>query len=164
MLVPIVAAIHAIDAEQPVYDVRTMEDVVDRSLVQRRVTTALITSFGIIALVLAAVGVYGVVAFGVAQRVREFGVRMALGATSGELTRLVVSDGLSMAAFGLAIGLAMSFALSQLMAGLVYGISARDGASMLGGGFSLVVAVMLASYVPARRAAAVDPAVTLRSE
>jgi putative ABC transport system permease protein len=164
MLAPTIAAIHAVDADQPVYDVRTMDEIVDRSLVQRRLTTSLIASFGAIALLLAAVGVYGVVAFGVTQRVREFGVRVALGATPGALTRLVVRDGLSMAFAGLVVGLAISFALSRVMTGLVYGISARDATSTIAGTLSLLLAVTLASYIPARRAAAIDPAVTLRSD
>jgi ABC-type antimicrobial peptide transport system permease subunit len=96
--------------------------------------------------------------------VREFGIRLALGATPGDLTRHVVADGLSMAGLGLVLGLAVSFALSRMMTGLVYGISANDSASMLAGTLSLVVAVTLASYIPARRAAAVDPAGTLRSD
>ena len=161
---PVIAAIHSVDTEQPVYDVRTMEDVVDRSLVQRRVTTALIAAFGAIALLLAAVGVYGVVAFSVAQRLREFGIRVALGATPASLSAHVVREGLAMASAGLAVGLVIALTVSRLMSGLVFGVSAHDIASLVAGTFALVAAVVVASYVPARRAATVDPAVTLRTE
>ena len=161
---PVIDAIRALDAEQPVYDVRTMDDVVDRSLVQRRLTTVLIAAFGAIALVLAAVGIYGVVSFGVTQRAREFGVRVALGASPGDVTRFVVRDGLSMAVVGSVVGLAAALALGGIMSTLVYGVTSRDVVSLVGATAVLFGVAALASYLPARRAAAIDPAVTLRAE
>jgi predicted lysophospholipase L1 biosynthesis ABC-type transport system permease subunit len=157
-------AVHGLDAEQPLYDVRSMDAVVGRSLVQRRLTTALIAAFGAIALVLAAVGLYGVVSYGVTQRGREFGVRLALGASPGDVTRFVVRDGLSMAVVGSAIGLVAAFALGGVMSTLIFGVTSHDVISLVGATAVLFGVAALASYLPARRAAAIDPAVTLRAE
>ena len=164
IVTPIMQAIRMLDPEQPVYDVRTMNAVVDRSLVQRRLTTMLIVAFGAIALVLAAVGVYGVVAYGVTRRLREFGIRVALGATRRDVSRLVVREGTSMALLGSVVGLAGAAALSGAMSTLVFGVAPRDVASLAAGTLTLLVVAVIASYIPARRASGVDPAVTLRAE
>ncbi|MES2178255.1 MAG: ABC transporter permease [Gemmatimonadota bacterium] len=159
---PVGQAIKAIDPEQPVYDVRTMDTVVQRSLVQRRLTMMLIVAFGVIALILAAVGIYGVVAYGVTQRWREFGIRVALGATRSEVTRLVLREGITMALTGSVAGLVVAAALQELMSSLVFGIGALDVASLAAGPLALFAVAALASCIPAWRASAVDPAVTLR--
>ena len=164
IVTPVIQAIRSLDPEQPVYDVRTMTAVVDRALVQRRVTTALIVAFGSIALVLSAVGVYGVVAYGVTQRLREFGIRVALGASRSEVTRLVVREGTRMALLGSAVGLGIAAALSGAMSNLVFGVAPRDVASLAVGASVLLLVAAVASYIPARRASGVDPAVTLRAE
>jgi len=161
---PVIAAIRSVDAEQSVFDVRTMSEIIERSLAQRRVTTMLIAGFGGAALLLAAVGIYGVVAYGVAQRMREFGIRVALGATSREVARLVVWQGASMSLVGSTVGLAFAIAAAGVMSKLVYGVAPRDAASILAATALLTVVAVLASYIPARRAASVDPAMTLRTE
>jgi predicted permease len=160
----VVKAIRSVDSEQSVFDTRSMQEIVDRSLAQRRVTTTLMVGFGGIALLLAAVGIYGVVAYGVTQRLREFGIRVALGATRREVTRLVVWQGTSMAIAGSAVGLLLALAALGLMSNLVYGVAPRDVTSILGATMALMLVAGLASYFPARRAAAVDPAVALRAE
>lgn len=164
LLAPVIKAIRAVDAEQAVFDVRTMREIVGRSLAQRRLTTVLMVGFSGIALLLAAVGIYGVVAYGVAQRLREFGIRAALGATSHDVTRLVVRQGASMAIAGSALGLVLAIATAGVMSNLVYEVAPRDAASILGATAVLMLVALLACYIPARRAAAVDPGVTLRAE
>jgi ABC-type antimicrobial peptide transport system permease subunit len=120
--------------------------------------------FSGLALLLAAVGIYGVVAYGVTQRLREFGIRVALGATRREVTRLVVWQGTSMAVAGAAVGLILAIAAAGVMSNLVYGVAPRDVASICGATALLILVAGVASYIPARRAAAVDPGVTLRAE
>jgi predicted permease len=163
-IAPVIAAIRSVDPEQSVYDVRTMTQIVDGSMAQRRLTTLLMVGFSGLALLLAAVGIYGVVAYGVTQRLREFGIRVALGATRREVTRLVVWQGTSMAMVGSALGLVLAIAAGGIMSNLVYGIASRDVASILGTTALLMLVAGVASYIPARRAAAVDPGVTLRAE
>jgi putative ABC transport system permease protein len=160
----IVDAIHSVDPEQAVYDLRTMDTIIDRSLAQRRITTTLMVAFGVISLVLAAVGIYGVVAFGVSQRMREFGIRLALGATSGTVTRLVVRQGMSMAVAGSVAGLLLALATAGLLANMVFGVSPMNATSFAVSMGILLLVTGTASYLPARRAAAADPSVTLRSE
>jgi putative ABC transport system permease protein len=160
----VVKAIRSVDSDQSVFDTRSMQEIVDRSLAQRRVTTTLMVGFGGIALLLAAVGIYGVVAYSVTQRLREFGIRVALGATRREVTRLVVWQGTSTAIAGSAIGLVLAIAAAGVMRNLVYGVAPRDVASILGATMLLMLVAIVASVIPARRAAAVDAAVTLRAE
>ena len=141
-----------------------MTEIVDRSLAQRRLTTVLMAGFSTLALLVAAVGLYGVVAYGVTQRMREFGIRVALGATRRNVTSHVVWQGTSMAIAGSVLGLVFATAAAGLMRNLVYGVAPRDVASICGATALLMLVAGVASYFPARRAAAVDPAVTLRSE
>ena len=164
LFAPVIKAIRSVDAEQAVFDVRTMTEIVDRSLSQRRLTMMLMAGFGGIALLLAAVGIYGTVAYGVTQRMREFGIRVALGATRRDVTRLVVWQGTSMALAGSAVGLVLAIAAAGMMSNLVYDVAPRDLASLLGATGVLLLVAGVASYVPARWAAAVDPGVTLRAE
>jgi predicted permease len=160
----ILQAIREVDPEQPVYDVRTMDDVVDRSTAQRWLNMALVTAFAAIALFLASVGVYGVIAFGVAGRIREFGIRLALGAERSDVTRLVLRDAGVIAASGAAIGLVTAVLVTRAMKTLLYGVKPGDPASFAAGAVVLFGVALLASYLPARRAASVDPATTLRGE
>jgi predicted permease len=164
LVAPLIKAIRSVDAEQSVFDVRPMTDIVRRSETQRRLTTILMTGFSGAALLLSAVGIYGVVAYGVARRMREFGIRVALGATRHEVTRLVVWQGMASAIGGAAVGVLLGIVGARIMSNLVFGVSPMDVASIIGATALLVLGTAVASYVPARRAAAVDPAVTLRAE
>jgi ABC-type antimicrobial peptide transport system permease subunit len=164
LFAPVIRAVHTVDAEQPLYDVRTMRDVVDVSQAQRRLTTLLMIGFGGLSLLLAAVGIYGVVAYGVTRRMREFGIRVALGSTRAEVTGLVMRQGTSMAIVGALIGIALSLTAAELMSNLVYGVAPRDIVSLAGATLVLMLVVMAASYIPARKAAAVDPGLALRAE
>jgi putative ABC transport system permease protein len=160
----VLQAIRSVDPEQPVYDVRTMDEVVERSLGERWLSTALLGAFAGISLLLSSVGVYGVVAYGVTTRVREFGIRLALGAERGAVTRLVLGQGAALATLGTLAGLAAALVLGGVMDSLLFGVAARDAASLGLSAALLLGVALLASYLPARRAAAIDPALTLRSE
>jgi len=159
-----VRAVHDIDPEQPVYDVRTMDEWVDRSLGQRWMNMTLVGTFASVALLLCAIGVYGVIAFGVARQRREFGIRLALGASRRGIATAVVTQGLSFAAIGIVAGLILSVGVSRSMRSLLFGVDANDLVSLGSATAVILGVVLLASYFPARRAAGVDPAVTLRAE
>jgi predicted permease len=156
------AAVQGIDAEQPIADVRTMDQWIGRSLEGRRTPMLLFAMFGALALLLAAIGIYGVLAFNVAQRVREFGIRQALGADRGSILSLVLSHGLKTAGLGLALGLAASYALSRYLQTLLFGVTARDWTVFAGVTALLLTVALLACYIPARRATRIDPMVALR--
>jgi ABC-type antimicrobial peptide transport system permease subunit len=155
-------AVHAIDPEQPIADVRTMEQWVSRSLEQRRTPTMLLALFSTVALVLSAIGIYGVLAFGVAQRLREFGIRQALGADRQSILTLVLKRGLATAGIGIAIGLAGAWAFSKVMQRMLFGVGAHDVGVFAGVTLLLLAVAIAACYVPARRATRVDPMVALR--
>jgi hypothetical protein len=129
----VIRAVRTVDPDQSVYDVRTMDGIIDRSRVRRHLTTLLMLGFGAVALALAAVGIYGVVAFGVTQRMREFGIRIAIGATRGDVTRLIVRQGTTVAVAGAVIGLAVALAGAGILPSLVYEVAPRDTGSILGG-------------------------------
>jgi putative ABC transport system permease protein len=158
------ARVSAIDKDQPIAKVRTMRQIVGASIAQPRFRTLLLALFGALAVVLAAVGLSGVLAYSVAQRTREIGVRIALGARTEDVLRLVVGQGMSLALAGIGIGLAVALALTRLLSGLLYGVGANDPATFVGIAFLLVVVAAAASYFPARRASKVDPIVALRYE
>jgi putative ABC transport system permease protein len=157
-------AIAEIDRAQPLYDMQTLDQLVAKSLGQRRFTLTLMVLFGVIALVLSAIGIYGVMAFAVTQRTQEIGIRMALGASVIDILKMVVGSGMFLAAIGVAVGLTGAFALTRLMASLLFGVSPTDlvtfGLVTLG----LLIVALLACYIPARRATKVDPLVALRYE
>ena len=157
-------AVHEVDPDEPIINVATMDDIVNQSLLQRRLSMFLLASFAGLALMLAAVGIYGVQSYAVRQRVQEIGIRMALGAQEGDVFRLIVGQGLVLAAIGTGIGLAAAFALTRLMAGLLFGLSPTDPATFGGVAFLLMIIALVASYLPARRATRVDPLVALRYE
>jgi predicted permease len=160
----LVAAIRAVDPEQPVYDARTLAAVVDRSLAQRWLQTTLLGAFAAIALLLASIGVYGVIAYGVGQRSREFGIRLALGARRSEIVRVVMRRGVALFAAGAAIGLVAAAASARVLASLLFNVSALDLVSFGTGTLILFAVALAACGLPARRAAGVDPSVALRIE
>lgn len=158
------AAIRALDQEQPIAAVRTMDEWMGRALQPRSTPTLLLTIFGAVALVLSAIGIYGVLAFGVAQRVREFGVRQALGADGGTILKLVLGQGLKTIGIGAVLGLAGALALSKYLESLLYGVTARDLGVLAGVTVVLLLVAAAACYIPARRATRVDPLVALRAD
>jgi len=157
-------AIRSVDPEQPVYDARTLSAVVDRALGQRWLQTALLASFACIAVVLASIGVYGVIAYAVGQRRREFGIRLALGARRSEIVRGVLRRGVVLFAAGGAAGLLAAAASARVMGSLLFNISSFDAVSFVAATAILFVVALAACALPARRAAGVDPSVALRVE
>jgi len=143
-------------------NIRPMTDVIAEGISGPRFNMLLVTAFAVLALVLSSIGIYGVIAYSVAQRNQEIGVRMALGAGRGEIVRLVLRDGVVIAVVGVAVGLAGSFALSRVMDGLLVGISAHDPLTFAGGAMILLVVALIASYAPALRASRVEPLIALR--
>ena len=160
----VMQAIRTLDPEQPVYDVSTMDDVLARSTSERRLNMAIIAGFALSALLLAGVGLYGVIAYGVTQQLREFGVRMALGARPSDVSRMVLRKGSMLAALGAVLGFGGAIALLRAMRSLLYGVSAFDPLTLVVAAGLLLSVALAASYFPARRAARVDPAYALRSE
>ena len=154
----------SLDSELPVYGVKTMPTFLDRILSGPKSIAALATIFGVIALLMAAVGLYGVMSYSVAQRTREVGIRMALGAGTGAVLRLVLKEGLILVGAGIGMGLITAVLISRLLASFLYGISTTDAVTFVTIPFVLAVVALVASYVPARRATRVDPMVALRFE
>jgi putative ABC transport system permease protein len=161
---PLRQAILAVDPDQPIYGVTTMESQIRESLVTRRVSMVLLVAFASLAVVLAAIGVYGVLAFSVTQRRREIGTRMALGAGPRDVLRLVVGQGLGMTGLGVLIGLAGALLLGRFASALLFGVTPWDPATLAGVTAGLLAVAALACFRPARRAAAVDPMEALRDE
>jgi putative ABC transport system permease protein len=149
---------------QPISDVRTMTERVDRVNGRARLNSLLATTFAVIALVLAGVGIYGVMSYSVVQRSKEIGIRMALGATRGDILRWIVRQAMVLAAAGVAIGLAGHFALARLLRSLLYGTSPNDVSTWMGSAALLGLIAIVASYIPARRAMRSDPVTALRAE
>jgi putative ABC transport system permease protein len=156
--------VRQIDPDQALTNVQTMEKIKSDSVAPMRLRTTLLGVFAGIALLLSAIGIYGVISYSVAQRTHEMGVRLALGARGGDILRLVVGSGMLLAAIGLVIGLAGSLALTRLLNSLLFGVKATDPATMVTVAAMLAGVAMLACYVPARRATKVDPMVALRWE
>jgi predicted permease len=160
----VIRAVHEVDAGTPVMDVMTMDQVLADSLAQRRLNMQLLAGFAALALLLAAIGIYSVLSYSVRRRVREIGVRMALGAQTSQVLRMVVLQGLKMTGVGLAIGIAAAFALGRLLESLLFGVSATDLATYVAVSLLLALVAVLASAIPAFRATRVDPIKTLRDE
>ena len=158
------AAMHTLDPDLPVARVRTMQQVVENSTQDWRARATLLGGFGGLALIIAAIGVYGVISYSVAQRTQEMGVRIALGANRRQLLTLVLGQGMRTAAIGIAIGLAAAFALTRLMRNLLFAVSATDPLTFISVTFLLVMVSLIACYVPARRAMLVDSLTALRSD
>jgi predicted permease len=156
--------IRALDAKVPVADMKTLRDQVDLSLFPSRVAAWTLGGFGILALLLAAIGIYGVVSYSVAQRTREIGVRVALGAKQRDVLRLVLGEGFFVIGIGLGLGLLLALASTRVLSGFLYGIGAGDPLTFAGVPLVLGLIALVASYVPARRATKVDPIEALRYE
>jgi putative ABC transport system permease protein len=154
----------ALDDKLPLYEIKSHEQVITDDMAGMRLATALMAVFGVLALVLAGVGVYGVMAYAVSQRTHEIGVRMALGAQSRDVLRLIVGQSLKLAVLGLSIGLPVALVLGKLMAGALFGVVALDALTFVGFTLLLTGVALLAGYLPARRAAQVDPLIALRCE
>jgi ABC-type antimicrobial peptide transport system permease subunit len=154
--------IEAIDPGLPVFNVRTMNEVIDGSLAARRFSAELVGVFALVALLLASVGIYGLLAYMVGQRAHEIGVRMALGAMPSTIGKMIVSRGASLAGTGVGIGLLLSGIMAPLISSLLYGVRPIDPEVFIAVPLILMVVVLLASYIPARRAARVNPIVALR--
>ena len=157
-------AVLSIDKNQPVHDIKTMDDVVAASVANNRLVVLLFGLFALLALLLATVGIYGVMSYSVAQRTHEIGIRMALGAQQADVLRLILKQGLMLTLAGVGLGLAGSFALSRLLESLLYGVSATDPITFGGLSLLLMAVALLACYIPTRRAMKVDPMVALRNE
>ena len=153
-----------LDKDQAVSDLRTLGEVVSASIAQPRLNTLLLAGFATLALVLASIGIYGVISYSVAQRTREIGIRMAIGASRGKVLRMVVGEGLALSLAGLGIGLVAAFALARLMASLLYGVTPSDPATFATVSLIFATVASLASYIPARRATKVDPIDALKYE
>jgi putative ABC transport system permease protein len=157
-------AIQAVDPDLPVFNVRTMKEVIDGSLASRRFSADLVGGFAVVALLLASVGIYGLLAYMVGQRSHEIGVRMALGAMPSTIGKLIVSRGAGLAGVGVGIGLILSGIMAPLISSVLYGVKPLDPEVFIAVPVILMVVVLLASYIPAWRAARVNPIVALRRE
>ena len=158
------ARVLALDRDQPVTGIQSMDEVLETGAAQPRFTTYLLGGLSATAFLLSMVGIYGVIAYSVAERTQEMGIRIALGADGRDILRLVLGHGLLLAGTGIAIGLAAAFALTRLMATLLYHVSVTDPVTFIAGPVLFAAVALLASYLPARRAMRVDPVIALRSE
>ena len=156
--------ITALNKDQPVFNVRTMDQIVDQSVAPRRFSMMLLAVFAVVALALASIGIYGMMSYSVAQRTREIGLRMTLGAQRGNVLRLVIGNGMKLALAGVMLGLIAAFALTRTMKNLLFGVSATDPITFVAIALLLALVALLACWVPARRATKVDPLVALRYE
>ncbi len=164
LIAPVRDAIRGVDVAVPVFDAKTMEDQMLIALLPARLAGTLLGAFGMLALLLAAIGIYGVMAYSVAQRTREIGVRMALGAGARELLALIIGEGARLTGIGLAIGITAALGLTRFISSLLYGIQPADVVSFAGAALVLTASAIVACYIPARRAIRVDPVVALRHE
>jgi len=157
-------AVHEVDREQPVVGVITMDDILADSLSHQRFNMLLLSAFSGLALLLAAIGIYSVLAYSVRRRMSEIGVRMALGAQRGDILRIILGQGTKLALIGTGIGIAAAFGLTRLMASQLFGVTATDPVTFLSVAALIVLVALAACYIPARRATKVDPIVALRYE
>jgi ABC-type antimicrobial peptide transport system permease subunit len=156
------AQVAAVDSDQPLNKIQTVDDLVDDSRAQPRITMLLVGAFSLTALLLAIIGIYGVISYSVAQRRQEFGIRMALGAGRTDILRLVLRQGLMLAGIGIGVGLAAALLLTKLAASLLYKVGAHDPATFVLAPLIFLAIALLACYLPARRATTVDPIEALR--
>jgi putative ABC transport system permease protein len=165
LLAPAVtAAIHSVDPDQPISEMRSMEKSIHNRAIGLNYVASLMGVFGIIALVLSAIGVYGVMSYMVSEQTRDIGLRMALGAPRGSVLGSVFRRGMTVTAAGLIVGMPLAYALARLMASLIYGVTSTDVLTFVGIPLALIGAAALAIYIPARRAMQIDPIIALRYE
>ncbi len=160
----VAGAVHQVDPEIPIVDVLTMEDLISNSLSQQHMTMLLLAAFAGLALVLASVGIYSVLSYAVRRRLREIGIRMALGAQARDVLSMILGYGAKLAAIGVGIGALSAFGLTRLMTSQLFGITATDPVTFATVALLLVLIALAACYLPARRATKVDPMVALRYE
>jgi len=158
------SAISSVDADQPIYNIKTLDEVLSDSMAQNRFSTWMLAIFAGIALLLAATGIYGVMSYSVSQRTQEIGIRMALGASRGDVLKMVIGRGMMLAAIGLSVGLAAAFGVTRLMSSLLFGVTATDLVTFISIPLVLATVALAACYIPARRATKVDPIQALRYE
>jgi putative ABC transport system permease protein len=151
-------------ANLPIYGVKTMSDRVGDSIASRRFSVVLLTAFAGLALALATLGVYGVISYLVDQGRRELGIRMALGATPGGITGMVIRQGLLLGGIGVAAGIAGALLLTRFLSSLLFGVEPTDPFTFVAIGFLMLIVAIISSYIPARRAARIDPVISLRTE
>ncbi|HEX8088402.1 MAG TPA: FtsX-like permease family protein, partial [Blastocatellia bacterium] len=157
-------AIHAVDKDQPIYRVMSMEEMVSNSVAQKRFSMLLLAIFAGVALLLAAVGIYGVMSYSVTQRTQEIGIRMALGASRGDVLKMIVRQGMMLTLIGVGVGLGVAFLVARVMSSLLFGVGAHDPATFIAIPAILAAVALGACFIPARRATRVDPMVALRYE
>jgi ABC-type antimicrobial peptide transport system permease subunit len=153
-----------VNSQQAMYNIRTMEEIISESLAARRFSMILLGIFAALALLMACVGIYGVISYLASQRTHEIGVRMALGAERRDVLRMVLGEGAKMAFLGVTIGLAAAWGLTHLMANMLFGVSIHDPVTFAGVASLLILVALAACYIPARRATKVDPMEALRYE
>jgi predicted lysophospholipase L1 biosynthesis ABC-type transport system permease subunit len=157
-------AIWSVNPNAPLANVRTLDQIYRKSMARTSFTLVMLAIAAAMALLLGVIGIYGVIAYSVAQRTREIGIRMALGAEQQQMTAMFVRHGIRLTGIGVVIGLVAAFVLTRLLSSLLFGVSAVDPLTYLSVALGLLVAASLASYLPSRRAASIDPAVALRAE
>ena len=158
------AAVRAVDSSQPIFDVKSMQQLISEETSGVRASAVSMTSYAVIALLLAVTGIYAVISYSVAQRTHEIGVRMALGAAGMDIARMTLRQGIRIAAVGLAIGAPVAFTLVRVMSSLLYDVVVIEPLPFAGLTAILALSAVLASYIPARRAASIDPLTALRQE
>jgi putative ABC transport system permease protein len=156
--------VQELDRDLPIFNVRTFREQVGNALYKERLATTMLGVFGLIALLLAAVGIYGVISYSVVQRTREIGIRMALGAQASDILRMIVTQGMLITCTGVLVGLVAAFALTRISASLLYGVTATDPLTFIGVSLILALVALVATFIPARRALKVDPIEALRYE
>jgi putative ABC transport system permease protein len=157
-------AIQSLDPDMPLYEVHTMNEAIYQGLWENRIWVGMMSVFAALALIIAAIGIYGVMAYSVAQRTQEIGIRMALGAARRDVMRLIVGQAVRLTVLGIGIGLAGAYALTRLMASMLFGVSAGDPPTFVAVTVILAASSILAAWLPAERATRVDPMVALRTE
>jgi predicted permease len=161
---PVRNQIQSLDGQLPLFDIKTMEEHMSRSLLSAQMSAAFTGIFGVLALILALTGLYGVIWYSVTLRQKEMGIRLALGAQQSDILKLVLKQGLGMALIGISIGLLGAFVVGQLMSSLLYGISSMDPVTIAGVILIFLFCSVVASYSPARKASKIEPMITLRAE
>jgi len=156
--------LQGLDPDLPNSDFQPLQEIVDQAVSPRRFVTVLLGGFSVLALILACLGIYGVISYSVTQRTNELGIRLALGASLTAILRLIITQGVKLVLVGLVVGLVAAFALTRLLSSLLFGISTTDPLTFMGIAALLMVIALVACYIPARRATKVDPMVALRYE